>query len=396
MPGRNLFQKHALLPWLVFAVVFLCWCTKQEWPVSPFERIEKNRIRPVGMVIDPYPEGAPGDTLRVSAYFAGKPIAGVADFRVCKGEWDTIGAPIATDGLDLWLPDSIRFSYVLPDSMLDSVFHHLPIGNSQGADLVDLFLELRNGRYPDSSYLDSSRIGFLTGLNLFCRFMFTVMAADGERLAIRKDFVVRYNRRLQEIRDLSLVLPVNRNPALRFVALYKVRGDVYWFDPNDQWQGYDASYLQTKIPGAIANDTIVIDTGYSYFLGTDTGIVGYWGIDGKNNFDTCIDQAAIVYPLRGDSIQIRDIIKERFSYEWFYEAHGGSSPSPDDRMALQERNPAIARLFPPLDPGVYGCTIWVKIVDHLYSLVRQPNGSARTCVQCAFRYTEAYRRAMGH
>jgi hypothetical protein len=385
---------------VTIATFFSLFCTPQE-PMSPFNHIESGRIRPVGMVILPYPEGAPGDTLRVGAHFAGKPIVGVMDFRVCKGEFDTVGSPMAIDGPDLALPDSIGFSYVLPETMLDSVIKYLQSTPEYSPEMAPLVSALKTNDAAALNGLNSSTaaavVAFLSNLNLKCRFMFTVTSADGEALKVRKDFMVRYNCRFQDAPALAQRLPLNHNPVLRFVALYKVRGDTSGFDPNDPQRSFSMKYLQTTIPGTESSDTIEIDTGYSYFLGTDTGIVAYQGDSGKIISDTTVDRYLIPYTVKGDAQKARDtIIPEKFSYDWFFEQYGGSSSSSKDAMSLEESEyNSVIKLYPPLDPGVSGCAIWVKVVDYLDSKAPRPTGLARICVKCVFRYTEAYKKANG-
>jgi len=396
------YRKPTLPRFCAVATLFsILVCTPQT-PLSPFERIENSRIRPIGMMILPYPEGAPGDTLYVSAYFAGKHLSTVNDFRICKGEFDTIGSPISVNPLNLALPDSIGFSYVLPGTMLDSIVNMAKSSANYSSQMNFLIEALRTDNLTVLSDLDSSTlaaaVGFLTALELTCRFMFTVKASDGEALKIRKDFMVRYNCRFQSVSALARRLPVNHNPALRFIALYKVQGDTSTFDPNDSRRSFSMNYLQTVIPGTFANDTMEIDTGYSYFLGTDTGIVSYRGNDGMTINDTDIDRTTILYTKTSQTAVSYDSIKdEYFSYKWFYEQHGGrASADNNDEMTLeQEQGKSIAKLHPPLDLSVSGCTIWVKIIDGLYSNAPRPTGISQSTVRCVFRYTDAYKKMKG-
>jgi hypothetical protein len=89
-------------------------------------------------------------------------------------------------------------------------------------------------------------------------------------------------------------------------------------------------------------------------------------------------------------------IREGYYYVWMYETQGGSSASYDDRMAMDDytRN-GVIHLYPPLDLGVTGCTLWVKISDYLESGAERPVGVSRACVHCVFRYTDAYKTANG-
>jgi hypothetical protein len=379
------FKIYSAFHVLFGALALFLFCSPME-PIAPFERIESSRIRPVGMVISPYPEGAPGDYLSVRAYFAGKPVVRVTDFRLCKGEFDTIGTPISILGPGLALPDSINFAYKLPDTMLDSVVKYLQTSPGYSSEFDPLIEALKTENFGALPDIDSSQaaavVGFLTNLNLKCRFMFTVSTADGEELKIRKDFMVRYNAKIQRFTELAERLPVNRNPELGPITLFTVTGDTSDFDPSKSDRSYSGRYLQgDPSDSAIVNDTIEIDTGYSYFFGVYT---------------TVVDKYLIPYPVKNDPSRVKDsLVAEKFSCTWFYEQQGGSS-SDDDAMTLQrDEHEQRIKLYPPLDLSVSGCTIWVKMNDYLDSKTPRPTGTAQTSVKCVFKYTEAYRRAMG-
>jgi hypothetical protein len=170
------------------------------------------------MVILPYPEGAPGNILSVRAFFAGKPIVDFTDFRVCKGEFDTVGTPVSIIGPSHSASDELDFEYRLPDTMLDSVIERLQKSPEYVPEFNPLITALKTNKLEMLQNLDSSQTaaveGFLNALYLKCRFMFTVSTADGEELKIRKDFMVRYNCRLQDIPGISRRLPVNNNPVI--------------------------------------------------------------------------------------------------------------------------------------------------------------------------------------
>ena len=375
-----------ILKFLMCASPLFLFCSPMA-PMTPFKQIESTRIRPVGMVISPYPEGAPGDVLHISAYFAGKPIVNYSDFRVCKGEFDTTGMTVSINGPSRSQNDLVVFEYRLPDTILDSVIQNLKASPGYSPEFDLLLGAIKSHQIDAVKNLDSSllpvAVGFLTNLNLKCRIMFTVSTANGESLKVRKDFMVRYNYLFQDIPALAERLPVNRNPFIPFVYLYKVSGDTSDFDPEKPARPYTIREL-AAIDSRNENlpDTIDIDTGYSYFV---------------NANNTIADKYLIPYPVKNDPSKVKDsIVSEKFSYFWFYEQHGGSSSSADDGMTLQQDEfESTIKLYPPLDLDVTGCTIWVNVVDYLESKAPRPHGSDMTSVRCVFRYTDAYRRAMG-
>ncbi len=374
----------AYVPVAAYALFLLC--SPME-PLAPFDRIESSRIRPVGMVVSPFPEGAPGDTLAIAAHFAGKPIVRVSDFRVCKGEFDTVGAPISLSGILLSsLPDSVFFGFQIPDTILDSVIKHLQKSPEYVPEFDQLLTALQTNEIGALRYLDSSQLtavmSFLNEAYQKCRIMFTVSTADGESLRIRKDFMVRYNYRFQTIQALSDRLPVNHNPEIAPVGFYSVSGDTSDFDPVHPGRRYSRQFLQGS-PGdsAAVNDTIEIDTGYSYFFGTKS---------------TIVDKYLIPYPVKNDPSKVKDsLVAEKFSWTWLFEQEGGAWTE-DDGMTLQQGvDEGTIKFFPPLNPSVTGCTIWVKASDYLDSKAPRPTGTARTSVKLFFKYTDAYRQAMG-
>jgi hypothetical protein len=385
-PSIKKFQIPIVIRAFASMAFILVFCSPQE-PLTPFDRIENSRIRPVGMVVLPYPEGAPGDSLQVTAHFSGKPIVRVSDFKICKGEFDTIGTPLSILGPTPALPDSLSFAFGIPDTMLDSVIRQLQTSPGYSSEFNPLIETLQSKYVGSLADLDSEKIdpvvGFLTNLNLKCRVMFTVWAHDGECLKIRKDFMVRYNRKIQNINALASRLPVNHNPSITKVVMYKVKGHGS-FELIDSIPSNSILFLQRPpIVRILINDTIEIDTGYSYFLRTF-------------NSDT-VDKYIIPYPVKGDASKVKDtVISEKFSYEWFYEQSGGTPSSNNDAMALEKStNETEVKLYPPLDPSVSGCTIFLKVTDYLDSKTPRPTGSAQIRFTCVFRYSEAYRNAVG-
>lgn len=196
--------------------------------------------------------------------------------------------------------------------------------------------------------------------------------------------MVRYNCLFQNnFPDAAITqrLPVNHNPGLQSLVLYQVTGDTSDFDPADPGRPYTMTSLERTQPsGAAMADTIEIDTGRSYFIEAPINNVDFYHIP---------------YPVGNDPSKVKDsLVAEKFTYSWFYEQQGASSD--EDAMTLQQgEHEETVKLYPPLDPNVLGGTIWVKVSDYLDSKTPRPTGSAQTSVRCVFRYTDAYRRAMG-
>ena len=86
-----------------------------------YDRIETDKIRPIGLVYTPFAEGAPGDTIHVRAYFGGKKIVSTSvqmSYSVLSSV--TSQNPVILDVFDLpttsltqHLPDSMDFDFAV-------------------------------------------------------------------------------------------------------------------------------------------------------------------------------------------------------------------------------------------------------------------------------------------
>jgi hypothetical protein len=323
-----------------------------------FDRIEATVIRPIGFVYDPYAEGAPGDTIHLHAYFGGDPIVKTSwqlsynDLKSLSGGQDTVVnyAPLTTFGLTSNLPDSLDFSFVIPDTAffltqaitqqaLATLKKSLPAAmatmtqqgfaaflralgatNINDPAAVALFLQQWGPTLgiatSSSSAMDSlvSVAGkVLSVFSIQGVLLATVQDSVGHQLQIRGQFTIRYNRHFQNT-PFDTLIPVNHNPTMNWVGIYKIKSNsASGFDPGDSILGgrYTPQYLYNSLSPVAIADTVLIDTGYTYFFAADSGINTVVS-NGVTVTDTTRDKFFFVDAQTGrDTFQL-----ETWFYDW--------------------------------------------------------------------------------
>jgi hypothetical protein len=229
-------KKHCYL--IVFALVGI-QCG--QFPTR-YERIEPDALRSIGFVYKPYAEGAPGDIIRVGAYFAGEKVVSISwqmsythivdPYSGTDTVADIAGLPVFD--LVSWLPDSVSMAFVVPDSAffltraitsqtLDLLRSQLPqsMRLMTQQDLAALLKDLGAVDFNDplsvtayaqrwgpvmgittlsSAALDSIEIisgKILTLFSILGVLFANAISDQGHRLKIKGDFTIRYNRRFQ-------------------------------------------------------------------------------------------------------------------------------------------------------------------------------------------------------
>lgn len=432
------------------AVLASVLCT--EFPTR-YERIEPDALRSIGFTYAPYAEAAPGDTITVRAYFGGERVTSVdwtwsTDHVVDGYGTDTVlnirKVPIIRESS--YLPDSVEISFRIPDSVFFTtrglsarVYNATRAALPQGmrsmpqaehaaflADLMAIdptnpvaalpFLD-QWGSVMGIAALDSSALETVLAVGGSLLYAFSVPARiyavatseSGKKLKIIGDFGIRYNRKLSGT-DFAEMLPVNRNPDIRWIGVYTVKSKgLGMFNPNDSaFAGkYSLQYLYNEIFPDSVNDTVLVDTGCTYYFAADSGIMRYTlkagtripvAIAGRDttwdtlDADTTVNDTAIdrrLVPISQDSVVVES---ETWSYSWQYQNLGlDSVTEPLDSLFMVMNTGAwIAPSLPSLDPKMPHARIWVTTRDFIIDFNRPVGISIRSC-DVHFRYSEAYR-----
>lgn len=438
-------------PLLIVALLSVLGTGCSQFPTR-FERIEPDKIRFINYSFLNQAEGAPGDTMRVRAFFAGEKVASVAFSMSYDRVTNQYGDDTVINVRDLAtfdvvdrLPDSIDFSFVIPDSTffktqaisgqtLDLLRSQLP--SSMGAmsqqqyaaflrdagnlDMNDplAFAQFADtwGRAAGITSLDSAGIetlmeitGRLAGFFSIRGELFTTATSEnGHSLKIRGDFTIRYNSRFAGT-PFAEMAPVNRNPAVRWIGVYKVKNFTgVSFSPEDPaYAGkFTLSYLYNERFPWKTGDSILIERGYSYFLCADSGSVTYSLSTGDSMM---VDGQRILVPrdtVFSDSVLDSRIIGfdsegkprreyETYFYNWMYQ------PLSDDVVTLPRDSlfvisgvgegggqPPIVRFLPSVDKKMAHARIWVSVYDQLLGELYRPRGFTVRVVDLYFKYAE--------
>jgi hypothetical protein len=185
---------------------------------------------------------------------------------------------------------------------------------------------------------------------------------------------------------------VNRNPALNVMALLKVRGENVAFNPSGLGRE-DTAFILHRSPGAldyavvgrtvVMSDTVTVDTGFSYFLVSDTGL--YRGVDLRDLGTT------VRFPQ--DSLpQLGTVKAERWDMQWFFQPASEAAAAVDNQLGLKfgGRDGVATRVTMPLDTAFNHAWVWVQKWDTFDGEPRRPDGSVAGEAALWLRYTPAY------
>jgi hypothetical protein len=434
---------------LSFAILVAALLACGQFPAQ-YSRIETNVIRSAGYLFEPSADAAPGDTLRVKLFLSGEQVTSVRWLVSYNHLTPTYGTDTVLDLNDIpalqkdsWLPDSEEVRFIIPDSVFFTTKSILPAAftrmkaslpatmrsmtQQQGAALLKDFsaVDFNNpssmmvffttwGKTLGVSTIDSSSIASLTAIGGTLATIFSipaiidadVRAANGDKLKIRGYFTVRYNRKFQNT-PIGGFLPYNHNPVVRWVGVYKVKGNVGSFFPGDPANAgkFTLSYLYNDVHPDSVHDTVAIEQGYSYFLGADSGIATYalkkgdtlmrWDTPWITPNDTVLADTSL------DRIHYRtekgkDTFElETYLYDWQFQnlALDSVTMPQDSLMALPDASPngggdqpPIMRMLPPLDKKMTHAKIWVAVYDKLFGDYNRPAGFTIRTVDLYFKF----------
>jgi hypothetical protein len=197
-------------------------------------------------------------------------------------------------------------------------------------------------------------------------------------LDVYKYMTIRYTRDLK-----SDSANVNKNPALRWIAVYDVaKGKVNSYDSIAKdsfavkYLYYDPKYVDTNKIW----DTITIDSGHTYYLIADSGINGH---------DTDMQTYTYLSLISGSSITT----KENYYYQWFYKDLDYRSPMVYDSLIMFSGGNEVGnttRFLTPVDTAMHHFEFFCVVRDSRLDF--EAVGESEYQVTGYFKYTDAYAR----
>jgi hypothetical protein len=399
----------------ILAALALGQCT--EWPVR-FERVDADQLRVLDFAYVNLSdttarlcEAAPGDSMMLIAYFAGQPVSAI-DWQV---SWNVYISPYGADTAMGRVPlpyvpvalDTPAFSdsteivalkFRIPDSVLaisasvsEQTAAALGLGSkAELLGLVDAFAHLTPAERAADTVLGPVLAQYAPVVAQMLSAPIRIFATVNGVNHIVSDVTVRYTRLL---RDYPHVY-VNRNPAPRFVAVYKVKGTLPpALNPGDLDRDDTTICLFSRDstvdpalmgPNVIFRDTLLVDVGHSYYVAVDSGV--YLGNDQR---DTAV---ALFYDQQNRSFGLGTPRPEYYSARWFYEhdAAEAEGVKATDLFIINTTGKPVQPMLPPLTPRITHLNLWVQVYDAYLGEWNRPSGSALVETQLHFTYTQAY------
>jgi hypothetical protein len=424
---------RSLMTWGLSAALACGVLFCSPWPTA-FEEIDDHRPRVLDFIYrntadTTLSEAAPGDTVWLDVYCAGEPIRSI-DWRV------SYNVQVSANGSDTALaiqpltpvytsiptiPDNGFTDRTIRRSLAFIIPRTIMVENEQivkvvstNADFVKInpvlllgFIDSLSRLAPDrrQEFIDSNNallaprkivipsydsLKTLFGpLLQFTNATVRIFATINGVHKVESNFVVRYNRRFTDVPGVF----VNHNPRIRFVGVYKVKGNGKpTFKPGDLTEQDTAIclYLDSAArpdPAMLGQnwritDTVCIDKGFTYYSVIDTGV--FRGVSDLDSTTT----------LKVDSTgkgAVIGISQELLYVQWFYEYNDalGDTILVNDRLVMPLGDP-IGQLLPPRNKQIQSVTLWGQSYDFVLGERNRPSGSALREVSLVFTYTPAY------
>lgn len=242
---------------------------------------------------------------------------------------------------------------------------------------------------------------FMQMMTVYCRVFCTINGVH----RVKSDFAVRYNRLLQGFSNID----VNRNPVNRYVCVHKIKSPGPRFYVDDMKET-DTTFI-LYLPGGIRDDnyihsnyrftdSIVIDEDYSYFISADTGV--YNGEDIRDSAVTFND-SVLSAMLEGQTAGTPEPQKETWNQFFLYQHDRGQCAGMDPSKMLVifpvgaffTRGGYLGQMLPPLDTSLTDVHIWTKLSDLLIGEINRSFGSIVQEQQLHFIYTQKYVNSIG-
>jgi len=408
------------IQWTVALCTGLLFCAP--FPTT-YERIESDRVRLLDFTYKNVADStlcefAPGDTVLLEAYFAGKEVSSIdwdvstdvvidaygedSAFNVRPlAELNTRDTVITRAGFSR-LSKYVSFTFVVPEDIfltsrtlqsaqVDEVLSQLDISQSEIVSAIQLLaatpVDQRETVLGPQLY--GQLEPFIPNILQLTTIPVRIFAKVNSVYSIKSDISVRYNRFFTDFENVF----VNRNPRLRFFGLWKVAGTI---DPTIYASDLDSKdttfvFFSDGTPGDLysggvvcTHDTIEIDTGYSYYLVADTGMY--------NNVDLR-DTALALIANEDDPVDITfSQFPETWYTQWFnqLDADEMDSVSVDDYPIVTSQGNAVEVFYPPLSTKITRMSLWVQAYDYYLGERFRPMGSDVKETGIYFTYSKAY------
>ena len=378
------------MKWLIIFAILMMQCGYEF--STGYQTIENDKVRSVVMVYNnkQLAEGAPSDTVDMCAYFGGEKINSISWSYSCGSEAET-GDTFPLENIMLagsykeytsQNTDSVSLRLVIPDSFIrvalagvENVEALVPsfLRSSFPPDLLQKkpgevldILDFLSTQPSDGAVAADSLMRLLSEdeaidvkelmprvLQIFSVPLNVFVLVNGKYKA-RSNITIRYNNRL---RYLGTYIPVNRNPQIKNVRLYKVRGDRKKFDFAANSPEIVAYY---DLQGL---DSIPYESGFSYFLEVfrENGLVDS-GVSLQGIYDN-----------------------EHYTCEWFmqdnsYQGSGSGFLKIEKDLAFS----SVVKIRLPANPLGRSFTLWCVVYDYYLGERLRPVGFAIKCTRGVF------------
>jgi hypothetical protein len=380
---------------------------------TQFGYIGPEYVQTVGFVFSPLAEGAPGDTIHMTAYFEGEPVRSYScslstQYSLSMYGMDTavnfkpVADPNATMG-----PDSIRLSFVIPQDffaaagpVIASYLKSLP--DSVKAMLgfsATIINSIPPGQWPafvgqfltqtDFSLADSATCQQAAHFAQIMSGQAQLHLAVNGGYTITRKISVRYN---SHIRGNQFVF-INKNPDPQWIAIFKVKNrSQLFFGPADLNSNDTMICLYAKDTSLLTGpkrftDTVLIDTGYTYYAAADSGIIIHDSTTPGGSTITVKDTLLDKYFTYANLVEY-----EYYSYLWFYEPDTAQAASvkPENSLIIANSRSYYSQLLPPLDTTVRDVSLWLRVSDQGSGELNRPIATTMKETHVVLVYTPRY------